>query len=420
VQNGKAEALATLLNDAFGKKSAQKSATAPTLAPALKPAEVKSSDAKDAAAPVPVAPSGATPTGAALSVPQDVRVIPDKDNNALLILASPADYEVIETALRKLDVVPRQVLIEVTIAEVTLKDELAFGLEWFFKHGSRISGKLDAGDSGIAQLAPGLAYTWTSKTGDITGILNMLATDSKLKIISSPHITVADNQKATIQVGDQVPTITQTQTATATTSGVISSVQYLDTGVMLNVTPRVNASGLVNLEINQEISNASKTTSSSIDSPTIQKRSAKSMVTVQSGETLVMAGLIKEEKSQSSDGLPWLSEIPVLGGLFGAQSRTDNRTELIILITPRVMQTVKQASEVTAEYRRRMSGLEDMLKTLDPERSEGAPQKTGPVDSRDNHTSWQVLPASVGQELPAVTLGRDSKANMSSTANVKK
>lgn len=368
VQNGKAEQLATLLNDAFGKKTTTtKTTAAPTLAPGATPAEVKSKDAKDTKE-VAMAPAPQPVQGSGLSLPQDVRVIADKDNNALLILAAPSDYENIETALKKLDVVPRQVLIEVTIAEISLVDELTFGLEWFMKNGSRISGQLDAGEKGIATLAPGLSYSWTSGTGDITAILNMLASDSKLKIISSPHITVADNQKASIQVGDQVPTITQTQTATSTTNGVISSVQYLDTGVLLNVTPRVNASGLVTLEIKQEISNASKTTSSTIDSPTIKKRTAQSTVTVQSNETLVMAGLIKEETSRGSDGLPLLSEIPLLGGLFGKQSRSDNRTELIVLITPRVLHTVKQAAEITEEYRKRMSGLEDLIKALDSSR----------------------------------------------------
>ncbi|MFZ5483281.1 MAG: type II secretion system secretin GspD [Pseudomonadota bacterium] len=364
VQNGKAEQLAELLNDVFGKGSTQKDSPQPTLAPGAKPAEV-SSPGGEVAKPVVAAQAKSSANSAAhsVSVSQNVRVIADKDNNALLILASASDFEKIEMALRKLDVVPRQVLIEVTIAEVTLKDELAYGLEWFMNKG-RISSRLDAGESGVSALAPGLSYSWTSLSGDITAVLNMLATDSKLKIISSPHITVADNQKASIQVGDQVPTITQTQT-TNTTTGVISSVQYLNTGVLLNVTPRVNASGLVTLEINQEISNASKTTSSSIDSPTIQKRTAQSTVTVQSNETLVMAGLIKEENSRAADGLPLLSEVPVLGGLFGKQSRTDNRTELIILITPRVLHTVAQAAAVTDEYRKRVTGLSKMIKLLD-------------------------------------------------------
>lgn len=385
VQNGKAEALASLLNDAFGKKAQQK-APAQALAPGLAPAEVKTAGSQTAAKPaaaVPVRPAAAA--GDSLALPQDVRVIADKDNNALLILASAADFERIESALRRLDVVPRQVLIEVAIAEITLKDELSYGLEWFLKNGDRHSSKLDIGASGIGPLTPGFSYSWISRSGDINAVLNALATDSKLKIISSPHITVADNQTAKIQVGDRVPTITQTQSTANATTGVISSVQYLDTGVLLGVTPRVNAGGLVTMEINQEISSASKTTSSSIDSPTIQKRSASSTVTVQSGETLVMAGLIKEEQTRASSGLPLLSQIPLVGGLFGTQTRNDDRTELIILITPRVLTSVRQASDVTQEFRRRLSGLESMLKILETEKiTENLGQDDSPAPARES------------------------------------
>lgn len=362
VQNGKAESLAALLNDAFSKKAgtASKAATAPALEPGAKPAEVKSSDQKPAATSPAPAPG---PSGDGMSVPQDVRVIADKDNNALLILAAAADYERIEAALKKLDVLPRQVLIEVTIAEVTLTDEFSMGLEWFFNNGSRIQGKLDSGSAGIAQLAPGLSFSWKNAVGDVNAVLNMLDKDSRLNIISSPHITVADNQTAKIQVGDRVPTISQTQ-ATTTTTGVIESVQYVETGVLLSVTPRVNAGGQVTMEINQEVSNATETTTSSINSPTIQRRTAESTVTVQNGETLILGGLINEKKSKASDGLPYLSEIPLLGGLFGKQSYTDNRTEMIILITPRVLLNSQDAVNITAEYRKRLTGLESMLKTV--------------------------------------------------------
>ncbi len=359
VQNGKAEQMANLLNDLFSRqKPVSKSAS---VAPGLKPAEVSSQSAKPAAA---TGAQAGSARAEAASLSDTARVIADKDNNALLILASAAEYETIEAAIRKLDLVPRQVLIEVTIAEVTLKDELKYGLEWFFSNGSKVSGKLDTGASGIAQLVPGLSAVFTGKAGDIKGVLNALATDSKLKVISSPRVTVADNQTAKIQVGDKVPTISQTQTVsgTTTTSGIISTVQYIETGVLLSVTPRINAGGLVGLEINQEVSNATTTTSSGIDSPTIQKRAAESTVTVQSGETLILAGLIKEDKTRASSGVPGLSEIPLLGGLFGSQSVLDNRTELVILITPHVMETPKQAAEITQEYRKRLGNLEKLMK----------------------------------------------------------
>lgn len=367
VQNGKAEQMAALLNDVFAKKGAPARTTpAATLAPGAVPAEVKSAEPAAAARPA-AAPARTEAGGDGVGLPQDVRVIADKDNNALLILASPSDYESIEAAVRKLDTAVRQVLVEVTIAEITLKDELKYGLEWYFSRGTRINGKLDTGGGGIAALVPGFSYSWVSKAGDIGAVLNALATDSRLKIVSSPHITVADNQTAKIQVGDRVPTISQTQSvpSTTTATGIISSVQYLETGVMLSVTPRVNAGGQVTMEIAQEVSNAATTTTSGIDSPTIQKRSAESTVTVRSDETIILAGLIKEEKTKATEGLPFLAQIPLIGGLFGTQSWGDNRTELIILITPRVLADTPDVAAITREYRRRLTGLESLLKAVE-------------------------------------------------------
>jgi general secretion pathway protein D len=365
VQNGKAENLATLLNDAFSKKGSQGKATpAATLAPGTTPAQIKSNlpggDADKAAQP----PTSAKVTAGAqdsVGVPQDVRVIADKDNNALLILASPSDYESIESAIRKIDTAVRQVLVEVTIAEISLKDELKYGLEWYFRNGSRISGQLDLGLAGITALVPGFSWSWVNSAGDMGAVLNALATDSKLKIVSSPHITVADNQTAKIQVGDRIPTISQTQSVPGTTLGVINTVQYTETGVLLSVTPRVNAGGQVTMEISQEVSNAIPTETSGIDSPTIQTRNADSTVTVKSGETIILAGLIREEKTNTNQGLPFLAKIPILGGLFGTQQWGDNRTELIILITPRVLTDTQDAAAITAEYRKRLTGLEPLI-----------------------------------------------------------
>ncbi len=367
VQNGKAEQLAGLLNDVFSRKGAVAATPAAALAPGAVPTEVKS--AAPEAAPKSAVPAAAPASrdSAGVGLPQDVRVIADKDNNALLILASPSDYESIEAAVRKLDAAVRQVLVEVTIAEVTLKDELKYGLEWYFTKGARIGGKLDTGTAGIASLVPGFSYSWVSKAGDIGAVLNALATDSRLKIVSSPHITVADNQTAKIQVGDRVPTVSQTQSvpSTTTATGIISTVQYIETGVMLSVTPRVNAGGQVTMEISQEVSNAAITTTSGIDSPTIQKRSAESTVTVKSDETIILAGLIKEEKTKATEGLPLLAKLPLIGGLFGTQNWGDNRTELIILITPRVLADTPDVAAITREYRQRLTGLERLLKAVE-------------------------------------------------------
>jgi general secretion pathway protein D len=378
VQNGKAEHLATLLNDIFSKQKVQKTAPAPSLAPGMVAAEVKA--AEPAQQEPKVAPlAEARPVavaGEGVAVPQELRVIADKDNNALLILATMAEYESIQLAIRQLDVAPRQVLIEVTIAEISLTDELKYGLEWFFST-SNGKGQLDTGSSGVGPLVPGFSFSWLSGAGDIRAVLNALGTASKLKVIASPHVTVADNQTAKIQIGDRVPTISQTQSVPSTglETGIISTVQYVETGVILAVTPSINAGGLVSLDISQEVSNATQTLTSGIDSPTIQKRTAQSKVGVQSGQTLVLAGLILERKNDSSSGVPLLSKIPVLGALFGVQDFKDERTELILLITPRVLHDTQQASAITDEFRRRLTGLDEMLKSLELEKGVGVPDK---------------------------------------------
>lgn len=381
VQNGKAEHLAELLNQTFSGQQGQTASRptpAPRLAPGLTGIELGSSGAASrptalgqaigagtaataAAAPqVPV-------VGASFNIADDgggaaeqVRVVADAQNNALLILANASGYEKIGAALKKLDVAPRQVLIELMIAEVTLKDELSYGIEWLFTNGPRRAGKLDLGSAGLNALVPGFSYAISSATGDtIKSVLNMLASDNKLNILSSPHIMVADNQTAKIQVGDSVPTAGP-QTV-AGTGVVVSSVQYLDTGVILAVTPRINAGGLVNLDVVQEVSTATATTTSELNSPTISRRSAKTSLAVQSGETIVMGGLISERSANDSTGLPLLSDIPILGGLFGKQSRSSTRTELLLLITPRVANNFNQAKTLSEELRKKMGDARDLI-----------------------------------------------------------
>lgn len=376
VQNGDAVKMAALLGQAFSKQTSQ-SAAPPSLAPGLKPAEIKSPGQAEGGA------QTGSSAGVSVSVGGATRIIADKENNALLILSTPSEYELITSAIRKLDVVPRQVLIEVTIAEVTLSDEFSFGLEWYFSNGPNRKGFLDTGAAGISQLSPGFSYAWLDPAGSIKTVLNAMAANSKLNIIASPHIMVSDNHTAKIQVGDRVPTVSQTQAlataiATTGTTGVISSVQYLDTGIMLSVTPHINAGGLVTMEISQEVSNASKTVTSGIDSPTISKRSAQSTVTVQAGETMVLGGLISDKKSDASSGLPYLSEIPVLGALFGAQNKKDDRTELVMLITPKLVANSQQAREITSEFRKKMGNV-----TLGSEKNKN-------TDARDNSGTGEI------------------------------
>jgi general secretion pathway protein D len=367
VQNGKAERLASLLGNIFSKQGAAgKTTPAASLAPGLEPAEIGSTSQTgmgQAVTPQKNSPLSSTAGDTQFSSSDgSLKVIADKDNNALLILTTPDQYEKIESALKKLDVIPRQVLIEVTIAEVTLTGNLKYGVEWYFNNSHNQSGQLDTGGTGIAALVPGFSYTWKDSTGSIKAVLNALATDSRLNVISSPHLMVMDNQTAKIQVGDRVPA-GGSQTVVGT--NVVNSIQYLDTGVQLNVTPRINAGGMVAMDITQEVSSATATTSSNIDSPTISKRSIHSLVAVQSGETMVLGGLITDNKTRSSSGIPFLSQVPVLGALFGTQSDLNNRTELLVMITPRVVSNQQQSQEVTAEIRAGMKGLEQMeLKPL--------------------------------------------------------
>lgn len=387
VQNGNAEKIAALLSQVMGGKAAA-SASAATLAPGLAGASVQSTSlsasggltgtpvtgAVSATAGFPGAVSGssapslvASGTGEALglSAGSSLKIIADRDNNALLILANGSEYEKIEEAIKRLDVVPRQVLVEVTIAEVTLTGALSYGLEWFFNSNNNLSGKLFNTDKTVSALpseptgnvTPLLPFSavWRASGGNVTAVLSALASNTKVNILSSPHIMVTDNQIAKINVGASVPVA---GASTVTGTSVITSVSYVDTGVVLSVRPHINSGGLVTLEVSQEVSDVQAgLTTAGLSSPTINKRSAQTIVAVQSGDTMVLAGLIKDDKNAGSAGIPLLSKIPVVGALFGAKADTSTRRELIITITPRVVNDYQQAREVTAEFRKKLTGM---------------------------------------------------------------
>lgn len=382
VKNGKAENLASLLSEIFGGGKSSTS-TAPQLAPGARPAEVRTP-----ATPAPTQASATSSTatsttpvagsfqGDGLLVSKDVRVVADKDNNALLIIASQADYEKIEQALKRLDVVRRQVLVEVLIAEVRLSDELRFGLEWFINARNGTVGSLrfpaNSGLSSVLPRTPGVTADPRSTVsttaglqlinlvgGDIRGILQALGSDGRAQLLSTPQIMALDNEKAQIKVGERISVQTGTQT-TGTTSGTITTEQYLDTGVLLTTTPRINASGQVTMEINQEVSEIGESRAGS-NNPNIITRNFQTSATVASGETMVLAGLIRKNRRTGTSGVPLLSKIPIIGGAFGQQSFVEDKTELVILITPRVISSQIQAAEVTNEVRRKMPSLEAIL-----------------------------------------------------------
>jgi general secretion pathway protein D len=403
VQNGKAENLAALLSEIFSSK---RTTTAnPSLAPGSRPGEIRSPTTPNTAGVTGLQPpqtAGAPGTTGTVSfegdgaiVSKDVRVIADKDNNALVVLASPADYDKIENAIKKLDVIPRQVLIEVLIAEVTLTDDLKYGIDWFINARSGLS----SGASGIPERnittgtsnLGGLPLTPTgavpaftglqlinSLGGDVRAVLNALGGDSRLKIVSSPSLMVIDNQKAQIQVGSKIPTLASTQSGitTGTTTGVISSINYLETGILLSVSPRVNTGGRITLEISQEVSEAATTTSSGIDSPTITRRTAQSVVSTQSGEPLIFAGLIQKKRSFSTSGIPLLSKIPIIGGAFGSQTFHDEQTELVLIITPRLVADINNARDALDDLRKKMPALKEVFPLSNNPANRAAPPES--------------------------------------------
>lgn len=294
-----------------------------------------------------------------------LRVVADATNNSLLILATPRDYAIILEALEKLDVVPMQVVIEATIVEVSLTGKFKFGLQWFFESnhgGDRTSLFTLTGDKSIINgdgaLATGFQWTLLNSADKVRAVLNALADDSLVNVLSSPSVMVLDNQSARIQVGDEVPIVTQQQQSVSTTSNLVNSIQYRDTGVVLQVTPRVNPGGLVIMDVDQEVSNISTQKVEGIDSPIIRTRNIKSSVAVQSGQVVVLGGLIRDEKANTKSGLPWLSNIPVMGWAFGQTGEDTTRNELVVVLRPRVIAHAEDARDVLQEFRNRLKGLQ--------------------------------------------------------------
>ena len=365
VQHGKASDLANVLAQVFDDPESRGGVAVAELAPGLEPVELSSEAGSppDLLLPDSAENSSTLGTGIPIGTNSSLRIIPDSINNVLLIRASPRQYRQVLDALRKIDIAPLQVLIEATIAEVSLSGEFSLGLEWFLKTG--LSGdrtgdaQLDLGASGLGA-ATGFSYVIRSSS-DVRFVLNALASDSRLNIISSPSLMVLNHKEASIQVGDQVPITTQQQQATTTDSNIVNNIEFRDTGILLNVRPRVNANGLVVMEIEQEVSDVAPNSGNSL-TPTIQQRKINSTVAVQSGETVVLGGLIRENKSETESGVPGLSKVPVLGFLFGATNDTNRRTELVVLITPRAVRDPSVSREITEEFRERMESLKPLFR----------------------------------------------------------
>lgn len=293
-----------------------------------------------------------------------IKVIPDPVNNALIISAPPFEYQAIEKLLKEVDVMPLQVLIDAMIVEVTLNDDLTYGLSWYFQHGGpaedgTLTKLLDY--STLAAGPTGLGYSMVARNMKMT--LTALASKNKIRVLSTPSLMVLNNQQANIKVGTQVPIRTSESTPTTSGTGTgnlisTSTIQMRDTGVQLTIRPRVNQSGLVTLEIQQSVDEVSdQAKGSNIDSPAILQRQINSSVAVADDDTVVLGGLIKETGSDGSSGLPLLNSVPWIGPLFSKVTRSANRTELVVLITPHVVKNTDKLRLVTEEYKSRLKGL---------------------------------------------------------------
>ncbi len=388
VQNGDAEHLAEMLTQIFGGKNSSSSSSklpnsgsnTSSLAPGLTPAAVGNTTTNtpdgqanagangqqpaNAAATPDVAKTmlGGGDNGSGLNINPEaqVRIVADKTNNSLMIMASNDTYQQILESLKRIDVMPMQVQVEASIMEVTLTDGLEYGLEWYFKNTGNLVGSSGVGQTNVSSGAfvppSGFSFGTSGAASNVFGVLNALARESKVRVLSSPSVLVLDNQTASIRVGDQQPIFTgKLDSSTGSSS---TTVQYKDTGVSLQVTPHVNSNGLVKMDIQQDITDTGE-----IDAATgnrsFMQRNIKSNVAIKSGETIVLGGLIRDNNSSGRTGVPGLSKMPVVGGLFSGNNSSGKRTELLVLITPTAIKDQHDLVKTGEEMRDRMQRLMD-------------------------------------------------------------
>jgi general secretion pathway protein D len=369
VQNGRSRDLVKVLNTAFGRADASSGATDLTAGPQAD---------SDLSTPPRTTPTGATsalgggsvtpPPPPGLNGPNNAggvvsagapateikaTISSDDTNNSIIVFGTGHDYAIISDALRQLDILPSQVMIEAAITEVTLNDQMRYGVQWSFSGGNSNAALSEGSTNAPIRLFPGFSYFYGGNS--ISATLNALEARTKVNVISAPKLMVLNNQTAALQVGDEVPVATSSAVGVVTAnSPIVNSIEYRDTGVILKITPRVNSGGLVLLDISQEVSAvsaATTTTSATSNSPTITTRRISTSVAVQDGQVLALGGLIRDSRTKGKTGIPGLVRIPVVGALFGTQTDQDDRTELLVLIKPHVVRTAEDASAITDELR---------------------------------------------------------------------
>jgi general secretion pathway protein D len=380
VENGAAENLAAVLSSLYGasrpttRSGAGAGAGAPGAMGGLGGAGIMGGGGTAGAAAPPLGGAGGdisvTASGGAFQAA--VRIVPDLITNALLIQATAQDYETIRETLKQLDIIPRQVLIEAKVFEVDLTGALAFGVEAFLQQRSQANRSLvgqfsTAGGGGFPN--PGLSFsagTLVGRARELLLFLNAQENRGRTRVLSAPTILASDNMPAHIQVGAEVPILTSQGVVPGAQAGGSSlftnTIQQRDTGVILSVTPRINPSGMVSMQVQQEVSSPQPPAAGGPSSPSILKRSVSTQVTVKDGETIALGGIISENRIYSRSRVPLLGDIPVIGLLFGSTSYSVSRTELIVLLTPRVMQDLDQIQQATQEFKSKMKELRKMLR----------------------------------------------------------
>lgn len=384
VKNGDASEMADLLNAVFYQKSSEKSESSSASSEGSnkqKKVELFPSSTTGSSSPEittqkiepprkeTVLKEAAEPTGVSAEIIKDkIKITPDPVTNSLIIQASPKDYRVIENILNQIDILPKQVLIEVTVAEVSLDTSTSLGVEWSYIQGpggtpstSLIQAAIgspgytsfsDSAVGGGLKYMIGQANRWSA-------ILSALAKEGNVKILSSPSVLASDNKEAKIEISDEVPVASAQYQFDTNTSLIQTNIQYRNTGVILTVTPHINENNLVTMKLKQEVSELKDVLVKvgKDEFPSFFKRTVETSLTVKDGQTIVIGGLIREKNSDNTTGLPCLINLPMFQYLFGKNTQTNEKTELIILIVPRVIANLTDVDAITEEFKSKVGPL---------------------------------------------------------------
>ncbi|HAI59153.1 MAG TPA: type II secretion system protein GspD [Xanthomonadaceae bacterium] len=377
----KASDLAAQLGTVFDAAVSAAAGGGEAISPGLTPVELGAVSAAPSAISRPRTAPAPAPASAG-SGESGIGISAVEESNALMVRASPAQWASIRRAIERLDVMPAQVHIEAQVLEVALTGDLEFGVNWFFDNAARtnfgallrdgrgslgqVSGQVaqGSGQGGGFEGAAALAYTFASN--DAVAIVNALDSRADVRVLSTPSVFVRNNAEAALNVGQNLAVASTAFTpgvgGTQPGNNLISSIQYLQTGTRLKVKPRIGGDGTVFLEIEQEISSPAETPGAG-GNPNVNTSSVTTEAVVRDGETVMLGGLIIDRGSEGRSGVPFLSRLPVLGAAFGQQSRSRSRSEIVLLITPRVVRDARQARDFNDDYLQRFKGLEPLRVT---------------------------------------------------------